>query len=502
MPDKDNPTSPQLGLGDMNPTEFRAAAHRVADRVADYLERLETYRVVPDLTPGSIRAQLPESPPASPEALDAILSDYGRLIEPNITHWQHPMFLAYFSSVATGPGILGEWLATALNSNVMFWKNAPASTELEEVVVQWLRKMVGLPDAFDGMFTDTASISSLLSIVAARHVVPGLAARDEGIAGRPGLGRLRLYASSEAHMSIDKAAIVAGVGKAGVRHIPVDDAYRMRADLLDTAIVQDRAQGWWPFCVVATLGTTSSTSVDPVAAIASICEREGLWLHVDAAYGGAAALAPEYRELLDGWERADSIVINPHKWMFTPLDASLLLFRRPEVFRDAFSLTPEYLRASETSGAHNFNEYGIQLGRRFRALKMWTTIRYFGVDGMAARIRAHCGYAGKLASWIDADPDWERLAPVPFSTVCFRYRPRALAGKEHEPAVLGKLDAWNGEILEKVNSTGQVYLSATRLAGRQTLRVSIGNPRTTLDHVSKCWRLLREAAAGIGTRAQ
>jgi aromatic-L-amino-acid decarboxylase len=451
---------------------------------ADYLQRLEGFEVLPAIAPGNTRGKLPPMPPASPEPLDDILADYRAIIEPYITHWQHPMFMAYFPSVASGPGILGEWLASTLNSNVMLWRNAPSSTELEEVVVSWLRQMLGLPAVFDGMFTDTASTSSLLSVVAARHAVPGLRARDEGLAGREGLSRLRMYASVEAHSSIEKAAIVAGVGRAGLRRIPVDDRYRMRADALAAAIAEDRAAGWMPFCVVATLGTTSSTSVDPCEAIAEICAREKLWLHADAAYAGSAAIVPELRPLLAGWEGSDSIVVNPHKWMFTPFDASLLLFRNAETFRDAFSLVPEYLRTPDAGGVHNFNEYGIQLGRRFRALKMWMQIRWFGVDGMAARLREHVRLAQMFASWVDADPDWERLAPVPFATVCFRCR----RGTEADS------DAKNAAILERVNASGQVFLSHTKLAGRYALRVAIGNPRQTEDHVARCWRLLREAA--------
>ena len=483
MPDSKKLTADQLGLSDMSPDDFRDAAHRVADLAADYLDRLDDYDVLPKIAPGATRAKLPAAPPATPEPLELILADYRSIIEPYITHWQHPMFMAYFPSVATGPGILGEWLSSALNSNVMLWRNAPSSTELEEVVVSWLRQMLGLPGDFDGMFTDTASISSLLSVVAARHAVPGLQARDEGLAGRAGLGRLRMYASAEAHSSIDKAAIVAGIGRAGVRKIPVDDEYRLKPELLSAAIAEDRAAGWTPFCVVAMVGTTSSTSVDPCNAIAEICRREKLWLHVDAAYAGAAAIVPEMRPLLSGWERADSIVVNPHKWMFTPFDASLLLFRSPETFRDAFSLVPEYLRTPEAGGVHNFNEYGIQLGRRFRALKMWMQIRWFGVDGMSSRLREHMRLAQLFASWVDADPEWDRLAPVPFATVCFRYA----QGED--------LDGKNAAILDRVNASGKVYLSHTRLAGRFTLRVVIGNPRQTEEHVATCWDVLREAAS-------
>jgi aromatic-L-amino-acid decarboxylase len=485
MSDDKRITPAQKGLGDMDPSEFRSAAHGVADRVADYLERLESYPVLPDLQPGDIRAQLPAAPPAAPEPLDRILEDYSSLIEPNITHWQHPGFMAYFCSVASGPGILGEWLSAGLNSNVMFWRNAPSSTELEEVVVGWLRQMLGLPETFDGMFTDTASVSSLLSLVAARQAVPGLNARQEGLAGRPGIGRLRMYASSEAHMSIEKAAIVIGVGTAGVRRIAADDNFRMKPDDLRRAIAEDREEGWLPFCVVATLGTTSSTSMDPAGELADICAQEGLWLHIDAAYAGAAAITPELRPLFAGWERADSIVFNPHKWLFTPFDASLLLFRSPETFREAFSLVPEYLRTPGSEGAHNFNEYGIQLGRRFRALKLWMLIRYFGAEGMAARIREHCRMAHELVSWIEADPDWELLAPVPFSVVCFRNR--TASGED-------AMERLNEAIMGRVNRSGRIFLSHTKLRGRYAIRLALGNPRSTMDHLRDCWGLLQEAA--------
>ncbi len=471
--------------GDMDPEAFRSAAHEVADQIADYLKELESYAVLPDIQPGDVKSAIPGHPPELPQAWDDILRDYRNLVQPNITHWQHPGFMAYFPSVASGPGILGEWLAAGLNSNVMFWRNAPASTEVEERTVEWLRSMLGLPDLFDGMLTDTASVSSLLSITAARHAVPGLDAREKGLAGTALPGRLRLYQSEEAHMTIDKAAIVTGVGLEGIRKIPADENYCMRPELLDAAIREDRKNGWVPFCVVGTLGTTSSTSVDPSAALADICEREKLWLHLDAAYAGTAALAEEFRHHFAGWERADSIVVNPHKWMFTPFDASLLLFRDRDQFRDTFSLVPEYIRTPDTGEVHNFNEYGVQLGRRFRALKLWMMIRYFGSDGMAERIRHHVSMAQEMRSWIEAEPDWEMLAPTPFATLCFRYAPQGV----DDP------DALNESIMGKVNKSGDIFLSHTKLRGRYTIRVSIGNPRQTMDHVRRCWELLKEAAS-------
>jgi len=463
-------------MGDLTPMDFRDEAHKVADLAADYLERVESYDVLPKIAPGEIKAQLPPSPPAEPESMDAILADYKRLIEPNITHWQHPMFMAYFPSIASPPAILGEWLAAALNSNVMLWRNAPASTELEQLVVSWLTQMLGLP-GFDGMLTDTASISSLLSVVAARHAVPGLHVKDEGLSGRK---PLRMYASTEAHSSIEKAAIVAGIGRHGFRRIAVDEDYRMRPELLEAAIAADRAEGDLPFCVVATLGTTSTTSVDPCAAISEICRREKLWLHVDAAYAGTAAILPEMRHHFAGWEHADSIVVNPHKWMFTPFDASLLLFRSPESFRDAFSLVPEYLKTAESPDARNYNEYGIQLGRRFRALKLWMQIRAYGVAGIGDKLREHLAFAQVFASWVRADEAWELCAPVPFATVCYRLRGD---------------DSRNENILARVNASGRAYISHTKLGGRYVLRASFGNPLQTEAHVRRLWDLLREAAS-------
>jgi aromatic-L-amino-acid decarboxylase len=338
-----------------------------------------------------------------------------------------------------------------------------------------------------------------LSLVAARQAVEGLDSRNEGLAGRPELQRLRIYASEEAHYSVEKAAIVIGVGRSGFRRIPVDAAFRMRPDALVHAIAEDRVNGWQPFCVVGTLGTTSSTSVDPAGQLAHICRQERLWLHLDAAYAGAAALVPEYRDLFDGWEQADSIVFNPHKWMFTPFDASLLLFRDPDKYREAFSLIPEYVKTPPTGPVHNYSEYGVQMGRRFRALKLWMLIRYFGADGIAARIRAHCGLAQEVTSWIETDPDWELLAPVPFATVCFRFRPGSL-GRELDSEAEARLDRWNQEILDAVNESGEVFLSHTRLNGRYTLRIALGNPRTRIDHVQTCWQLLRKAALSIAER--
>lgn len=478
----------QLAMtGDMPVETFRAAAHRVVDLMADYLRDVEHYPVLPPVVPGELTARLDGPLPAAPEPLDAILADVRSAVEPNITHWQHPGFFAYFPSTASGPGILGEMLMSTYVANAMLWRTSPVATELEGIVVRWLRDALGLPEDFDGMLTDTASTSTLTALAAAREAATGDAAA-QGIAAGP---RLRIYASTETHSSIEKAAMTLGIGRAGVRRVATDATFAMDPDALATAISEDRATGWLPCAVVATIGTTSSTAIDPVDAIADVAEREGIWLHVDAAYAGVVALLPERRDPFRGWERADSIVVNPHKWLFTPIDTSLLLTRRFEVVREAFSLVPEYLRTTGggTSG-RDYNEYTPQLGRRFRALKVWMILRYFGVDGLRARLAEHLAMAERLAGIIDAEPDAERLAPAPFATVCFRWRPARDTGHEADPEVAARLDALNEALMARVNATGEAFLSHTKLGGRYTIRLALGNPRTEWRHVARTWELI------------
>ena len=484
------------GLNDMDPAEFRAAAHAVVDLMADYLEGIERHSVFPSIEPGSLRGLFPASAPETPEPIGAILEDYRRLVEPHATHWQHPGFMAYFATSASGPGILGEMLTAAIGQNAMLWRTSPIATELEGVVVDWLRQALGLPDTFDGLLTDTASTSSLIALGAARERA-GIEAAADGLAGRDEVPPLRVYASEQAHSSIDKACMTLGLGRRSLVHIEVDEAYAMRPDELAETIAADREAGNRPIAIVATAGTTSSTAVDPVAAIADIAEREGLWLHVDAAYAGFAALLPERRGTFEGWERADSIVINPHKWLFTPLDASLLLTRHMPDLHRAFSLRPEYLRTLDReTPVRDYNEFQPQLGRRFRALKLWIQLRWFGLQRLRATIERHIEMAEALASWVDADPDWERPAPVPFGTVCLRWRPASLASREaDEPEVRTALDQANAEIMDAVNRSGEIFLSHTRLADRFTIRVSVGNLRTEPRHVERAWALLREAAS-------
>ena len=478
----------------MDPAAFRAAAHAVVDRMADYLEAIEQWPVFPPTEPGSIRPAFPTEPPDSPESIEAILADVDRLIVPNATHWQHPGFMAYFPTSAPGPGIVGEMLTAALGQNAMLWRTSPVGTELEEVVVDWLRQALGLPDAFDGLITDTASTSSLIALAAARET-SGLDVAANGLAGRVNVPELRVYASAEAHSSIEKACMTLGLGRAGLVRVPVDDGYAMWPDDLAAAIAEDRQAGRLPIAIVATIGTTSSTAVDPVGAIADIAEREGLWLHVDAAYAGAVAIIPGRREPFAGWERADSVLVNPHKWLFTPLDASLLLTRRMPALRAAFSLVPEYLRTLDREApVRDFNEYQPQLGRRFRALKLWIQLRWFGLEGLRRRIERHIAMAAEFAEWVDADPAWQRVAPVPFSTVCFRWTGAAARGGDGAATTDDELDTRNAAIMDAVNRSGEVFLSHTRLDGRYVIRLSVGNIRTEPRHVARAWELLREAA--------
>ena len=475
--------------GGLDPEQFRTYGKQIIDWIADYLTNAERYPVLSQVQPGEVKRQLPSAPPSAPETMDDILADFNRIVMPGITHWNHPGFFAYFAITGSAPGILGELLTAALNVNGMLWRTSPAATELEDVVLGWLRQMLGLPPAFEGVITDTASVSTLTAIAAAREAL-NRNVREEGLAGRPDLPRLRMYCSQQAHSSVEKAGIVLGLGRAGVRHIEVDAEFRMIADALSRAIEDDRRAGWLPFCVVATVGTTSTTSIDPVPAIADLCAREGLWLHVDGAYGGVAAIVPEMRRVLDGCDRADSIVVNPHKWLFTSIDCSAFYTRHVETLKRAFSLLPEYLRTAQGDAGEvkNYMDYGVQLGRRFRALKLWFVIRSFGVDGLVAHLREHCRLAREFAAWVDAEPGFERLAPVPFSTVCFRYRP---AGVNDE----AELERLNVRLLDAVNATGEVFLSHTKLNGRFTIRLAIGNAKTQAKHVERAWSLIKQFAS-------
>lgn len=480
--------------GDMDPESFRMYGHQVVDWIADYLGHVGDYPVLAQSAPGDIRQALPDKPPVQPESMETILADFERIIMPGITHWNSPGFLAYFGITGSGPGILGEMLSGALNVNAMLWRTSPAATELEQVTLDWLRQMLGLPHPLFGVINDTASTGVLYALAAAREALP-LHIRQQGIAGRTDVPRLRYYASQEAHSSVDKAGIVLGVGQEGLRKIGVDSEYRMDVGQLEQAIREDIAEGWQPFAVVATVGTTSTTSVDPVPQIADICERYGLWLHVDGAYGGSAAVDPAMRWTMAGCERADTMIVNPHKWLFTPIDCSVFFTRKPDVVKAAFSLVPEYLRNSESTGEEvpNLMDYGTSLGRRFRSLKLWMIMRYFGQEGLAARIREHVRLAQLFARWVDEAPAFERLAPTPFSTVCFRAHQSGIDDES-------KLEALNEGIMNYINAQGRFFLSHTKLNGIYTIRVAIGNLRTTETDIRDLWVELQTCLKDISFR--
>jgi aromatic-L-amino-acid/L-tryptophan decarboxylase len=449
---------------DMSPEEFREWGHKFVDWIADYLSHPERYPVLSQVEPGSIRRQLPPNPPDKAERMEAMMQDIEKIIVPGITHWNHPAFFAYFAVTGSGPGILGELLSAAFNVNGMMWRTSPSFTELEEHMLDWLRQMLGLAPEFKGIVYDTASTSTFHAFAAARE----LAGEDAT--------RLRAYTSNQAHSSVEKAAMAIGLGRRGIVKIDVDDRFQMDPVALEAAIKRDRNEGWQPFCVSATIGTTSTTSIDPVPRIADICEKYKLWLHVDAAYAGAAAILPEMRSILAGCDRADSFVMNPHKWLFTPIDFSAFYCRRPEVLKQAFSLTPEYLQNSDPGSVTNYMDYGIQLGRRFRSLKFWMVVRYFGVEGLRDRIREHIRLGKLFASWVEGDSRFELAAPVPFSTVCFR-----LKGD----------DASNQKLIDRVNATGKIFISQTRLNSRLVLRFTVGNLRSTEEHVRMAWHVIQ-----------
>jgi aromatic-L-amino-acid decarboxylase len=467
--------------------ELRAALEQAAEWCAGYLDRVGDLPVLAQVEPGQIAAALPEHPPVAGEALGDILADVDRVLIPGITHWNHPGFMAYFAISGSPPGILGETVAAALNVNAMLWRTSPAATELEQRVLRWVAELIGLPTGWFGEITDTASASTMYALAAARQAA-GLDIRTRGMAGRTDLPPLRVYTSEQAHSSVEKACIALGLGQEGLRKVPTDAEFRMRADLLAGAVADDVAAGVRPIAAVATVGTTSTTSVDPVAAVADVCERHGMWLHVDAAYGGAAAVVPDMRHVLDGCDRADSLVVNPHKWLFTPVDCSLLYTARPEDLKAAFSLVPPYLTTPEDGGVVNLMDYGLSLGRRFRALKLWMVIRAYGAEGLASLISGHIELARRLAATIGSEPGWELLAPVPFSAVCFRRHP---AGVDDED----ELRRLNAAIIDRVNADGRAFISHTDLGGRYAIRVAIGNLATTAEHVDAAWELMREAAA-------
>ena len=464
-------------------SEFAA----VADWIDRYLSDTRQYPVLSQVVPGEIVGQLPVQAPEAGESFSDLMADFERIVIPGITHWNSPRFFAYFATSAAPVAVAAEAIAAALDVKAMLWRTSPAATELEEVVMSWLRELMGLPDQFTGIIYDTASIGGFTALAAARESLD-LGIREHGMTARA-LPRLRVYITEHTHSHIEKACIALGVGRENVVRVPCDAEFRMRPDALERHIDEDVAAGMLPMCIVATAGTTSTTSRDPIEQIATVARARKIWLHVDAAYAGVAAIMPEFRWVLAGAEHADSVVVNPHKWLFVPMDCSALYVRDLELLRRTFSLVPEYLRTPEES-VRNYMDYGLQLGRRFRALKLWFVVRYFGAEGLRERLREHIRLAQEFAAWVDAAPEWELLAPHPLSVVCFRYAP---AGKPE-----AELEATNARIMESANASGEIFLSHTKIDGRFALRLAIGNLRTTRDDVSAAWDILRGFASSSG----
>ena len=460
---------------------------RVGRWIDEYFQEPERYAVLPRVQPGDVAARLADAPPEEGEPFDAILRDFEDVIVPGITHWNHPRFFAYFATSSAPAAIAAEALAATLDVKVMLWRTAPSAAELEAVVMRWLGRLLGIPDAWTGIIYDTASIAGFTALAAARESL-GLDIRDRGMSGRD-LPPLRVYATEHTHSHIEKAAIALGIGHENVVKVACDAAFRMDPVALERAIEADSAAGMRPMAIVATVGTTGTTSIDPVDAIADVARRHGVWLHVDAAYAGVAAIVPEHRYLMDGVERADSFVVNPHKWLFVPMDLSVLFVRDEAMIRRAFSLVPEYLTTSD-GNVRNYMDYGLQLGRRFRALKLWFVLRHLGMENIRERLRLHIALAQRFASWVDADPNWEVMAPHPLSLVVFRYHPRG-AGDEEQ------LERLNARLLDAVNATGEMFISHTKIAGRYALRLAIGNMRTTEADVEAAWEILRREAVRL-----
>lgn len=473
--------------GDISLDLLENEGKKIYEWIVQYFRNIEDVRVFPQTTPEELRAALQAPLPKDPETLDKIFEDFRAKVVPYLTHWNHPNFLAYFANTGSGPGILAETLTAALNVNQMLWRTAPSASALEEVVLGWVKEMLGYPSDADGVLMNGASWASLTAMTAALHSLPGLEIRRRGLASR-NLPRLRIYRSDQAHSSIDRAALTLGIGLDNVVKIPCDQAYRLRPSLLEEAVAADQSRGYLPFFACGTVGTTSTTSIDPIGAVAEICRRFQLWLHVDAAYAGFAAIVPEVKEKIGDFSVADSLVVNPHKWLFSPMEITCLFCRRQGALVDTFSLVPEYLR-SEQEPVPNFMDYSPQLGRSFRALKLWYVIRSFGLEGLRRRLREHIRIAQWFAAQVDAHPDFDRVAPVEFSTVCFR-------------AMATRSNLFNEKLLGRINQTGKVFLSHTRLDEKYTLRLAIGNIRTEQRHVAAAWQIIQEEANRLQRTAE
>ncbi len=470
----------------MDKETFRKFGHEFIDWIADYFETLENLPVCSMVRPGQIRNMLPDEPPDGGQPMERLFEDFKNIILPGMTHWQHPCWFAYFPANNSPPSVLAELLTAGLGAQCMIWQTSPAAAELEEVVMEWLRKMLGLPEGWEGCIQDTASTATLCALLTAREKTTGFESNNSGMR-KP----LTVYTSTETHSSIEKGAKIAGFGKKFVRRIPTDDKFAMVPEKLEQSIEEDKRRGLLPACVVATVGTTSSTAIDPLEDIGKICKHHDIWLHVDAAFAGTAAILPEKRHILRGIEYADSFVFNPHKWMLTNFDCSAYFVKDPASLIRTFEIHPEYLRTRVDAEVKNFRDWGIQLGRRFRALKLWFVIRSYGVEGLREFVRKQISMAQMFSQWVEQHQFFELMAPVPFSLVCFRYND----GRNEK-----ELNRFNKILMDELNSTGQVFLTHTTLRGKYTLRMAIGSRMTEERHIKKAWNLITKTAKAVQSR--
>ncbi|MFQ6037758.1 MAG: pyridoxal phosphate-dependent decarboxylase family protein [Candidatus Aminicenantales bacterium] len=464
----------------MDKGAFREWGYQFVDWVADYYDKVEALPVMPPVSPGEIKNRLPRKAPRKGEPMERIFQDFQQEILPGITHWQHPSWFAYFPANTSPPSVLAELLTAGIGAQCMIWQTSPAAAELEEVVLEWLRDMLGLPEGMAGVIQDTASTATLVALLTAREKATGYASNQRGLEGAHSV-----YASEEAHSSVEKGVKIAGFGRENLRYIPTDGCFAMRPEKLEEAILEDTKRGIRPACVVGTLGTTSSTAVDPLRPIGEICQKHGIWFHVDAAFAGTAAILPEKRWILDGIEYVDSFVFNPHKWMLTNFDCSAYYVRDPEALVRTFEIHPEYLKTRVDTQVRNFRDWGIQLGRRFRALKLWFVLRFYGLEGLQKIIREHIRLAEMFKGWVEKHPLFELMAPVPFSLVCFRLND----GRGEE-----ELEVLNRALLDRINKTGRLFLTHTSLGGKFVLRMAIGSRLTQEKHVRIAWEMMEAAA--------
>ena len=468
----------------MNNEDFRRHAHAAVDWVADYLDSIESRRIVPEVSPGDIRRRLPGTAPEAGEPFEQIVADFERIIVPGLVHWQHPGWFAYFASNASPPSFLAELFAAGVAVNCMSWSTSPAATELEQVTLEWLRRLLGFPDGLTGVIQDTASTATLTATILGRDQAWSRSGR-----GAP----LVFYASEEAHSSVWKAARLAGFADDMVRRIPTDERYALRPDRLEVALQDDQAAGRIPAVIVATIGSTSSAAVDPLSAIGPLARRYQALLHVDAAWAGSAALLPECRAPFAGLDLADSVVMNPHKWLGVHFDLSAHFVRDPLRLQQSFGLTPEYLKGAHDTEVVNYRDWGVPLGRRFRALKLWMVLRSYGAEALRAMIREHLRLGELFGGWVDADPAFELAAPVSFALICFRHRPDGLGETG--------LERHNRALLARINRSGRVHLVGTTLKGRFVIRMAIGQRTTREEHVRAAWDLIRDAATEVPASA-